>query len=198
MSEHGDGTGARFGMWLFLLTEIMLFGGLFVAYAAYYYRYHEFFVSGGRELELHLGAANTVILLVSSFTVVAAIVALERGSKKISMVLLAVTIVLGALFLCNKYVEWNHKIGHGIYPNSELLAEGPQGRAIFFGLYFTLTGLHALHVTIGIGVIGTCLGLIGTGAITPSRMIILENSGLYWHLVDIIWIFLFPLFYLMP
>lgn len=185
-------------MWLFLLTEIMLFGGLFVIYAVYYYRYHEFFVSGSTELELHLGAVNTVVLLVSSGTVAAAIIALERGSKKTAMVLLAATILLGSLFLFNKYVEWSNKITHGIYPNSEALLGGPYGRTVFFGLYFTLTGLHALHVTIGIGVIGTCLALTGKGAINHSRLQILDNAGLYWHLVDIIWIFLFPLFYLIP
>jgi cytochrome c oxidase subunit 3 len=187
--------GSIFGMWLFLYSEIMLFGGLFVLYAAYYHRYFEDFVHGGRELSL-FGATNTVILLVSSFTVAASIACLERQRRRASLALLGATIALGALFLVNKGFEWSHKFHEGIYPGAERLAEGPRGETIFFGLYYTLTGLHALHVAIGITVLAVCLALVVRGSISPRRTVVLENGGLYWHLVDVIWIFLFPLLYL--
>jgi cytochrome c oxidase subunit 3 len=183
-------------MWLFLYTEIMLFGGLFVLFAVYHYRYALDFAAGGRELDLVRGTLNTGILLTSSFTVVAAIQALRRDSKKSAIILLGVTVLLGMAFLFNKYFEWSHKFEHGIFPGSPALANGPPGQNIFYGLYFTLTGLHALHVLIGSGVLGLCLVLTGNGRITGARINLLENAGLFWHLVDIIWIFLFPLFYL--
>jgi len=183
-------------MWLFLYTEIMLFGGIFVLYAAYYHQYPADFTAGGSELDIVIGTINTVILLVSSFTVASAISAMERRSGKTSLVLLGVTILLGIVFLANKYVEWNHKFELGISPGSDSLLNGPPGRNIFYALYFSLTGLHALHVIIGLSALGTCLVLVWRGKITGTRMNILDNSGLYWHLVDMIWIFLFPLFYL--
>jgi len=196
METHEDNKGVRLGMWLFLYTEIMLFGGLFVLYAAYYYRYSQDFAVAGKETDILLGTLNTAILLTSSFTVAAAIAAMKRGSKKIVIILLGVTILLALAFLFNKYIEWSHKFENGLYPGSSRL-ESEMGITIFFGLYFTLTGLHALHVSIGIIVLSTCLALSATERITAQKINILENSGLYWHLVDIIWIFLFPLFYLL-
>ena len=196
MSSHTDNAGTRFGMWLFLYTELMLFGGLFVLYAVYYYKYSNDFTSGGAEMELFYGTLNTAILLTSSFCVAASIEAIKKNSKKLAIVLLYLTCLFGIIFLMNKYVEWSNKFSHGIYPGSERLAGSAKGVQIFFGLYFTLTGLHALHVLIGTSLMGTCLFLTEKGKITGSKVIILENSGLYWHLVDIIWIFIFPLFYL--
>jgi cytochrome c oxidase subunit III len=196
MEAHEDNKGARLGMWLFLYTEVMLFGGLFVLYAAYYYRYSPDFAAAGKETDIVLGTLNTVILLTSSFTVASAIAAMKRGSKKVVIILLSVTILLALAFLFNKYMEWSHKFETGLYPGSSRLAN-EMGITIFFGLYFTLTGLHAIHVSIGIIVLSTCLTLSATERITAQKINILENSGLYWHLVDIIWIFLFPLFYLL-
>jgi cytochrome c oxidase subunit 3 len=196
MEANVDNKGVRLGMWLFLYTEIMLFGGLFVLYAAYYYRYSQDFIAAGRETELFIGTLNTAILLTSSFTVASAIAAMKRESKKAVLVFLSITIILAMAFLVNKYFEWSHKFEHGFYPGSNKLAN-EMGKSMFFGLYFTLTGLHALHICIGIIVLSTCLGLTAAGRITAERINILENSGLYWHLVDIIWIFLFPLFYLL-
>lgn len=196
MKEHRDTAGERLGMWLFLYTEIMLFGGLLVLYAAYYYRHAEQFTLAGRELELPLGIINTVILLVSSFTVAASSEAVKRGARRLPLALLGASIVLGGAFLSIKGVEWSHKFAHGIYPGSPALAEGPQGRTVFFGLYFTLTGLHALHVLIGMTVLAVCLVLVWRGRITADRGIFVDNAGLFWHLVDVVWIFLFPLFYL--
>lgn len=196
MSDKRDIGGERLGMWLFLYTEIMLFGGLFVLYAAYYYRYAEQFTAAGSELELPMGLVNTAVLLVSSFTVASSVEAVKRGARRLAMGMLAASIFLGASFLCIKGIEWSHKIAHSIYPGSPSLAEGPHGRTIFFGLYFTLAGLHALHVIIGMSVLAACLVLVGRGRIHRDRSVFIDNAGLYWHLVDIIWIFLFPLFYL--
>lgn len=196
MSSTADNAGVRLGMWLFLYTEIMLFGGLFILYAVYHHRYTADFANGGKELELALGALNTGVLLTSSFTVASAIEAMRRKAKKAALLLLGLTILLGLIFLFDKYLEWSHKFAHGLFPGSARLLDGPKGFEIFFGLYFMLTGLHALHVLIGCGALSVCFFLGATDRITRDRMNILENTGLFWHLVDIIWIFLFPLFYL--
>jgi len=196
MNSKIDNRGAVLGMWLFLYTEFILFGALFLLYGAYYYKYKQGFIAGGKELELIFGIMNTVILLVSSFTVACSIESMKRDMKKASMVLLGITIFLGAVFLFNKYIEWSHKIEHGIYPGSEHLIGGPHGRLIFFGMYFTMTGLHAIHIIIGLAVFSICVYFSFSGRIRSDRINFLENSGLYWHLVDIVWIFLFPLFYL--
>lgn len=196
MAEAADDAGTRLGMWLFLYTEVMLFGGLFVLYAVYYHRYAPDFAAGGRRLELFMGALNTAVLLASSFTVAASVESLRGGLRRRALAFLGGTVWLGLLFLADKYLEWSRKIGHGVYPGSALLHKGPKGEEVFFGLYFTLTGLHALHVFIGCGVLAACWLLVWKGRVTRERMNLLENSGLYWHLVDIVWIFLFPLFYL--
>ena len=197
MSNHADEKGARMGMWFFLYTEIMFFGGLFVLYAAYYHRYTEDFIVAGRETMLVLGGLNTAILLVSSFAVAAAVRAVSKSSSRTAILLLGVTAILGLIFLFNKYLEWRRDFADGYYPGSDKMASGPVGQSIFFALYFTLTGLHALHVLIGTGILAACLVLTAKRRITADRMSFMENSGLFWHLVDIIWIFLFPLFYLL-
>jgi len=196
MEHTVDTTGKRVGMWLFLYTEIMLFGGLFVIYANYYHRYTEDFIGGGASLSMMTGALNTVLLLTSSFTVAASISALRKGTPKIAVAFLGASILMGFLFLVNKYFEWGAKFDHGIYPGSAELASGPQGLTIFYGLYYTITGLHGLHVIIGLVLLSVCATLIWRGRIRQDKDIVLENSGLYWHLVDLIWIFIFPLFYL--
>jgi cytochrome c oxidase subunit 3 len=197
MTEHIDNKGTRMGMWFFLYTEIMLFGGLFVLYAAYYHRYTQDFITVGRDTMLVLGTMNTAILLVSSFAVAAAIRAMSKNSSRVTVALLIITIVLGWVFLLNKYIEWSHDFARGYYPGSDKMMNGPRGQSIFFALYFTLTGLHALHVFIGTAVLSACGILVLKKRITSERMNFLENTGLFWHLVDIIWIFLFPLFYLL-
>jgi cytochrome c oxidase subunit 3 len=196
MEHEDDRLGKKVGMWLFLYTEIMLFGGLFVIYANYYHRYTEEFFVGGKTLNLAVGALNTVLLLISSLTVAASIAALRKGTRKIAMALLGSAVLLGLLFLVNKYFEWGDKFSHGIYPGSPDLAAGPQGATIFYGLYYTITGLHGLHVLIGVVLLTVCTTLISTGRIRQGNDVVLENAGLYWHLVDLIWIFVFPLFYL--
>jgi cytochrome c oxidase subunit 3 len=196
MSTQIDKTGVKIGMWLFLYSEIILFGGLFVLYAVYFYKYPEFFSEGGKELNRIIGAVNTVVLLVSSFTVAASITAIQRREKKRAVGCLVFSIFCGVIFLVNKYFEWGAKIHHDIYPNSETLVSGEPGLNIFFGLYYIITGLHGLHVIIGMILLTISLFLVMAGKVTESKYSMLENSGLYWHLVDLIWIFVFPLFYL--
>ena len=196
METQTDAAGVKLGMWLFLFSEIMLFGGLFVLYAAYLSKFTPDFVAGGKQLDLTMGTVNTIILLISSFTVAAAIEAMRRETKKKALVLLGLTLFFGALFLFNKYLEWGHKIDVGIYPNSPSLASGPPGANIFFALYYIVTGLHGLHVVIGMIVIGVGAARVWISGISPRTYALVENSGLYWHLVDMIWIFVFPLFYL--
>jgi cytochrome c oxidase subunit 3 len=197
MSEpHRDPVGAKLGMWLFLLSELVLFGGLFLLYSVYRFQYAPEFHQGSEELSLSLGTLNTFILLSSSLTMALGIAALQKGQRSLSILLTFATMVLGLVFLGNKAVEWTAKFHHGFYPNSpELLAQS-KGIILFFGLYFTMTGLHGLHVLAGVGVLLTMLVLLARGRVGPTRFSPLDNAGLYWHLVDIIWIFLFPLFYL--
>ncbi len=196
MNNRIDKTGIKIGMWLFLYSEIILFGGLFVLYAVYFYKYPEFFSEGGKELNRVIGAANTIVLLVSSFTVAASITAIQRKAKKQAIAFLVFSILCGIIFLVNKYFEWGAKIHHDIYPNSETLVSGEPGLNIFFGLYYVITGLHGLHVIVGMTLLSISLILVMAGKVTESSYSMLENSGLYWHLVDLIWIFVFPLFYL--
>jgi cytochrome c oxidase subunit 3 len=196
MSERFDRTGIKIGMWLFLYSEIILFGGLFVLYAAYFHRYPEYFAEGGKELNRIIGSINTIVLLVSSFTVAASITAIQKGNRKATIGLLLFSIFCGFIFLVNKYFEWGAKIHHGIYPNSERLVSGEHGLNIFFGLYYVITGLHGLHVIIGMVLLSVSLAFVLAGRVNADRFSMLDNSGLYWHLVDLIWIFVFPLFYL--
>ncbi len=193
---HRDDLGARLGMWLFLVTEMILFGGLFIAYSYMRYRYPAEFHHGGGELNATLGIINTIVLLTSSLTVVLSIVAIQKADKRKAIAFLATTIGLGLVFLVIKGFEWAAKFHHGLYPSAPHLGTLPQGEQVFFGLYFTMTGLHGLHVLVGISVLTVLARMVGTGSIRQDRYIHLENGGLYWHLVDVIWIFLLPLFYL--
>ncbi|MFB3885790.1 MAG: cytochrome c oxidase subunit 3 family protein [Thermodesulfobacteriota bacterium] len=196
MEAHQDYTGSKLGMWLFLLSEILLFGGLFILYSAYRYKYSTDFHLAAVELNRLLGTLNTLILLTSSLAMATSISAIQKGQRRLCACLLIATILLGLLFLFNKGIEWGAKIEHGIYPNSSILLSRPKGDILFFGLYYVMTGLHGLHVLVGVCVLSVMLFLIGRKKIDPIHFIPLENSGLYWHMVDIIWIFLFPVFYL--
>ena len=195
-SEHRDYTGAKLGMWLFLFTEIILFGGMFLVYAVYREVHTSKFHEAGLEMSKTIGAVNTIILLTSSLTMALSISAIKNGLKNRSILFQAVTVILGVVFLVNKYVEWSDHIRHGLYPDSpELLAMG-HGKVLYFGLYYVMTGIHGLHVLIGMCVIGFTLVLTLRDNISRGDYIKLENAGLFWHLVDVIWIYLFPLFYL--
>jgi cytochrome c oxidase subunit 3 len=191
-----DYTGSKLGMWLFILSELVLFGGMFILYSVYRYQNPGDFHHASGELDVILGTLNTIILLTSSLSVAVSITAIQKGERRLSMVLLMATMALGLLFLVNKGFEWTTKIGHGIYPNSPTLLARPKGEILFFGLYYVMTGLHGLHVLVGVCVLCVMLILIAKDRINQMHFVPLENAGLYWHLVDIIWIFLYPLFYL--
>ncbi|MCB0721448.1 MAG: cytochrome c oxidase subunit 3 family protein [Ignavibacteriae bacterium] len=193
---HRDDTGSKMGMWLFLFTEVLLFGGMFILYAAYRYEYSDAFVAAALRLDPILGAINTVILLTSSLTVVLGIVSIQKKKVKLCMFFLWVTQACGLIFLVNKYFEWTHKIHLGLYPGGPMMEELSKGETVFYGLYYVMTGLHGLHVIVGMSFIGVIMYFIAKQKITHDNFQRLENSGLYWHLVDVIWIFLFPLFYL--
>ncbi len=193
---HKDYQGAKFGMWLFLFTEMLLFGGLFRLYSAYRAKYPSDFHVGGQHLNTFIGVANTIILLTSSLTVAIAISALRMGNRKLTMLCLGTTIACALLFLMNKYIEWMEEIRRGIYPNGPALLKLPDGEKIFYGLYYSMTGLHGLHVLGGLIALSIVLDFVRRGKVTSTDFNKLENVGLYWHLVDVIWIFLLPLLYL--
>ncbi|HZH71699.1 MAG TPA: cytochrome c oxidase subunit 3 family protein [Mariniphaga sp.] len=195
--EHYDPEASKIGMWLFIFTELLLFGVLFVIYSVYRYLNHGAFELAAEELDPFIGAVNTVILLISSMTIAMSTTSLQKRNRNFTLLLTGTTFVLGVVFLVNKYFEWSGKFDHGIFPGSEYLINNfSQGEILFFGLYFIMTGLHALHIIIGLTLIGIVIWRVSTGTINADRPVLLENTGLYWHLVDIIWIFLFPLFYL--
>lgn len=193
---HRDDLGAKMGMWLFLFTELLLFGGMFIAYMVYRNQYSESFHVAARSLDVTIGTINTIILLTSSLTMALSIVALQRGKKALAQMFLGGTVLFALGFMVNKYIEWSAKFSHGIYPGSEHLQDLGKGETIFYGLYFVMTGLHGLHVVIGVTIILFMMVFVNSGSVNKGSYVKLENSGLYWHLVDLIWIFLFPLFYL--
>jgi cytochrome c oxidase subunit 3 len=193
---HRDDTASKMGMWLFLFTELLLFGGMFLLYAGYRFLYPEGFKAAAMELNGFIGAVNTIILLTSSLTVALSIAALQRNQKQLAVYLLLFTLICGLGFLINKYFEWGAKIQHGIYPKGPAMENFSDGEVMYFGLYYVMTGLHGLHVIVGMIFIAIVLGMVVRDKITSTNYQKLENAGLYWHLVDIIWIFLFPLFYL--
>ncbi len=193
---HNDNAAAKLGMWLFLFTEILLFGGLFLLYAVYLARYPVEFSAAGRQMHIVFGTLNTVILLSSSLLAAMAVTASQRGEQQRVLWLLAGTICCAAIFLGNKYIEWSAEIGHGNYPGSPRLAAGPPGESVFFSIYYLTAGLHGLHVLVGGILLTWILVKVQRGSIRAGNDILLENGALYWHLVDLVWIFIFPLYYL--
>ena len=246
-----DFEGAKIAMWLFLFTEILLFGGLFILYAVYRAKFSVDFHTAGYELSKFLGAVNTLVLLTSSLTVVIGIEALQRGKMRLANWMVGLTIVAGGIFMVNKYFEWSAKFHHGIYPGADEMFLRTSGEQTFFNLYYGMTGLHGVHVLVGMGLLAGTLYFmarkprvselmdknlleqlpegsrivvvdakgkeVGSVAdldsdvqrvdvrvisqpvkpkVDPRTVSKLENVGLYWHLVDVIWIFLFPLIYL--
>ncbi len=203
---------ASLGMWLFLVTEILFFGGLFATYAIYRHLYYDAFSAGSHHLSWKIGFANTLVLIGSSLTMAMAVHAAALGKKGQIVLFLLLTILLGGVFLGVKYFEYREKIvpclGGG--PHTGCLLPGPrfdakalhafggQGREtqLYFSLYFGMTGLHALHMIIGIPILGIIAWLAHRGRYTVLWHTPVEMVGLYWHFVDIVWIFLFPLLYL--
>jgi cytochrome c oxidase subunit 3 len=187
------------GMWIFLVTEIMFFGGLFLAYMVYRRLFPDIFSIASNTLNKTIGAANTAVLLCSSFTMVMAVHAAQIGSRKALIVFLILTMLLGVVFLGVKAYEWNEKFEEHHVPGPSFHLEGSamQGQAqLFFSLYFAMTGLHAVHMVIGEGLLLFLLFQAYAGKYTPKYYTPVDIGGLYWHFVDVIWIFLFPLLYL--
>ena len=213
-TEEQQREAGSFGMWLFLLTEIMFFGGLFFAYLLYRNWYYDAFVAASNQLSIPLGASNTAILITSGFFMALAVWAAEVRKKALLVVFLIFTIVFGVAFLGIKYVEYHEKwekhhipgasfdVSEFINPAAYGLSEKPlppdaaQKTQMFFFLYFAMTGMHALHMIIGIGLLFWLLARAQRGDFTQGYVAPIENFGLYWHFVDIVWLYLFPLLYL--
>jgi cytochrome c oxidase subunit III len=191
-----DRQGKKMGMWFFLFTEILFFGGMFLLYSIFRSQYPQAFHASAAEENLLLGTVNTVILLTSSFTIALAIAAMQQGEKGLSVWLQLATLLMGLAFLVIKYFEWSAKIDLGLYPNSPVLLKLSPGEILFFGLYYVMTGLHGLHVLIGCIVIAFMIFFTRRETISRENYARLENTGLYWHFVDIVWVYLYPLFYL--
>jgi cytochrome c oxidase subunit 3 len=189
-----------FGMWVFLVTEIMFFGGVFAAYIVYRGRNPAAFSAGSHELDISLGAFNTAVLIASSLTMALAVWAAQTGRRKLIVLFILGTILLGGIFLGVKVVEYGAKFEHHLFPGPQFQWPGPEsaeGVEMFFNLYFALTGLHALHMIVGIGILTVLAMLAWRGVFSPDNHNLVEGVGLYWHFVDIVWIFLFPLLYLL-
>ncbi len=190
---------ATLGMWVFLVTEVLFFGVLFLVYTIYRSWYPDAFSAASHSLDVTLCTVNTVVLITSSLTMALAVHAAQAGQRKLVMIFLVATMALGAVFLGIKSVEYYHKFaehhvpGPGFEFEEKELARTAQ---IFFSLYFVMTGLHALHMVIGFGIMSWMLLWVWNGTITAEYYSPIEISGLYWHFVDIVWIFLFPLLYL--
>ena len=197
-SADDEFEAAKQGMWLFLVTEVLMFGGLFVAYGLFRGLYPEMFHEAHQMLAVKMGALNTVVLITSSLTMALAVSSTQKGERKHAIRYLIVTLLLACCFLVVKYFEYSHKFHDGLLPagfftNTEL--KDPKA-PLFFSLYFMMTGLHGIHVLLGMGVISwvlrrTIRGDLGAHYYTPTELV-----GLYWHFVDLVWIYLFPLLYL--
>jgi cytochrome c oxidase subunit III len=187
------------GMWVFLVTEVLFFGGLFMVYTVYRAWYPDAFAAASHELDVVLGTVNTAVLITSSLTMALAVHAAQLNQRKLLVAFLFLTILLGATFLGIKSVEYYHKFveHHVPGPGFQFEREYARHAQLFFSLYFLMTGLHALHMIIGIGIMLWMLAWARRGVITAEYYSPIEISGLYWHFVDIVWIFLFPLLYLL-
>jgi cytochrome c oxidase subunit III len=207
-NEQQQKNAASLGMWLFIVTEIMFFGGMFCAYLVYRLAHFDAFAAASQQLNIYLGAVNTAVLLVSSVTVVLAVKAAEAGARKQLVSYLVVTVMLGLTFLVIKGFEYKEKFEKHHVPgptfqfnepfddNGKQIPVNANEAQLFFSLYFAMTGMHALHMIIGCGLFTGLAVLAWKGHYTSEYFTPIENAGLYWHLVDIIWIYLFPLLYL--
>lgn len=208
VSSEQQFDAAKMGMWLFLITEILLFSGMFVAYTVYRVWHPEVFVEASDLLDWKLGGLNTLVLLLSSFTVAFGIQRIQKGDQRGAVINLVATLVCAGIFMFIKYLEYSGKFHAGIFPGGNFAPVGdyhghnmehyaniaylPQ----FFSIYFVMTGIHGFHVLVGMGIFTWLIIRSVRGDFSPEYYTPIELSGLYWHLVDIIWIFLFPLLYL--
>jgi cytochrome c oxidase subunit 3 len=196
LEQQTDAT--TLGMWVFLVTEVLFFGGLFLVYTVYRSLYPDAFIAASHELDVTLGTINTAVLITSSLTMALAVHAAQVGRRQALMLFLVATMILGGIFLGIKSVEYYHKFVEHLVPGPAFQFEKAHLRhaQLFFSLYFLMTGLHALHMIIGFGIMAFMLWWAWKGTITKEYYSPIEISGLYWHFVDIVWIFLFPLLYL--
>lgn len=198
-SYEQQSSAGTLGMWLFLCTEILMFGGLFVGYVIYHSLYPEIFKAGSEFLDWKKGGINTVVLLVSSFTMALSIYFAQKDKKRACCISLILTLFCGLLFMLIKYMEYSHKMHVGIFPGKFFTYTGDgnvEGLALYFSFYYLMTGLHASHVLLGMGLIGWALYRVFINKVHSHHYKPLEYVGLFWHLVDLIWIYLFPLLYL--
>jgi cytochrome c oxidase subunit III len=186
------------GMWIFLCTEILFFGAMFLAYSVYRGLYHAAFAEASRHLDIVLGGINTAVLLCSSLTMAMAVHAAQYGDNRRMIRFLASTMVFGAAFLCIKFYEYYQKYAESLMPGSHFVWHGkdPLHASLFFLFYFIATGMHALHMIIGLGLMTVLILLTRKGKFDAHYYNPIEIGGLYWHFVDIVWVFLFPLLYL--
>jgi cytochrome c oxidase subunit 3 len=186
------------GMWAFLVTEILFFGGLFLGYAIYRSLYPEAFAAASQLLDYRLGAVNTAVLICSSLTMVLGVRAAQMGNRRPLIIFLVLTILLGSTFLGIKVVEYSHKFHEHLVPGPSFHFEGndPQHAQLFFAFYFAMTGMHAFHMIIGIAILGVLVVKSWRGHFSPEYFTPVDITGLYWHFVDVVWIYLFPLLYL--
>jgi len=196
VEEHRDDEASKLGMWLFIFTELLLFGGLFLVYSIFRAEYPLAFHASSLELSVTIGAINTIVLLFSSMTIAMALTAIQKNDQKRALIFIGITLFCAAIFLVNKYFEWGHKFEMRLYPGSPLMPFLGRGYLLYFSLYFFMTGLHALHIIIGMTLLVVCYFKVKSKNINSKDYVLLENGALYWHLVDLIWIFLFPLMYL--
>ncbi|MEK7356233.1 MAG: cytochrome c oxidase subunit 3 family protein [Bdellovibrionota bacterium] len=208
-AEHEYQTGKQ-GVWLFLATEVLMFGGLFVGYTIFNYLFPEIFTVGSKFTNWRYGTANTVVLLTSSLTMALGIHFIQVGKQKAAFWNLVATVLCGAIFMGIKYVEYSHKIHLGLMPgswftgNADVLAQEigmsadaiPGNLALYFSFYYMMTGLHGFHVMIGMGAITWVAWRLKRGDFSTHHYTAVEGVGLFWHLIDLIWIYLFPLLYL--
>ena len=190
---------ASLGMWIFLATEVMFFGGLFAGYTIYRNLYLPGFEAGSHMLNVTIGAFNTAVLIGSSLTMALAVRAAQTGKRNALVTFLLLTILLGLAFVLIKLTfEWRHDYLEGLAPGLNFTFAGPHAKSLqlFFCFYFIMTGVHAMHMVIGVGILGVLVVQAWRGCYGPERFNVVEGAGLYWHFVDIVWIFLFPLLYL--
>lgn len=188
------------GIWLFMLTEILMFGAIFVAYAIYHHAYPEMFAEGAKSLDWKMGFINTLVLIFSSFTMAISISYIQKNEQKKAVIALATTVLCGAIFMVIKYFEYTHKFHLGLFPGKFLdvakVGAEHANLGLYFGFYYCMTGLHGIHVLLGMGLITWCLIRTMRGDFHGQYWIVVEGVGIFWHIVDLIWIFLFPLLYL--
>ena len=196
--SHQQQESAKLGMWIFLLTEVLLFGGLFTTYSVFRAWQPEMFLNAHSHLNVYMGTLNTVVLITSSVTMALAIRSIQLDQKKASLRFLVITLLLAGVFLVVKYFEYSHKFHLGQLPGKFYTFDGIEGTNphVFFSVYFLMTGLHGIHVIGGMSVISWLIYKVKRNAFSAEYYTPIEMTGLYWHLVDLIWIFLFPLFYL--